>query len=112
MNKLIQWAVGQIKDSRTSAKLLWASLPHQVQAGAVVFASVAGTTLAKELQALTFGNPHFTWITLRHDIAGAGVAGMIALRAFYMFPNRDVPEQVAIPTVSANPPAVGTVPGK
>jgi hypothetical protein len=78
------------------AKAFWASLPHQVQAAVVVFATVAATTLSKELQALTFSTPHFTWITLQHDVWASCVAGFIALRAFYMFPNRNAPEQGAI----------------
>jgi len=78
MNKLLQ-----------QAKAFWASLPHQVQAGVVIFASAAGTTLGKEIQALLSGTPCFTWLCLYHDLAAAGAAGFIALRAFYMFPNRN-----------------------
>jgi hypothetical protein len=77
------------------AKALWASLPHQVQAALVVFATVASTTLGKELQTLIFGGgaAAFSWLSLKHDIAAACVAGFIAARAFYMLPNRDMPAQ-------------------
>jgi hypothetical protein len=78
MNKLIQ-----------RAKAFWASLPHQVQAGVVIFSTSAGTVLGKEMQGWAFGSPSFTWLCLRHDLGAASVAGFIALRAFYMFPNRD-----------------------
>jgi hypothetical protein len=81
MNKLI-----------ARAKAFWASLPHEVQAGVVMFATAAGTTLGKELQALWFGTGSFTWITLRHDIGMAITAGVIAVRCFYMLPNRALPE--------------------
>lgn len=101
MNKLIQ-----------SLKAFWASLPHQVQAGVVIFASAAGTVLGKELQGLSFGSPSFTWLCLRHDFGAASVAGFIALRAFYMFPNRDS-ENVLISRNSAstsNSPSTNTEP--
>ena len=68
-------------------KVFWASLPHQVQAGVAVFGSMALTTLAKEVEQLLSGNDAFTWLALRHDIAVAVMAGVVALRAFYMLPN-------------------------
>jgi len=71
------------------AKALWASLPHQVQAGVVLFTTVAGTTLAKELQAYLFGTLSFSVSSLRHDFGAACVAGFLATKAFYMLPNRD-----------------------
>jgi hypothetical protein len=95
MKKLIQRAIAQ-------SKLFWASLPHQVQAGAVVFATAAGTTLGKEVQALIFGTAHFTRSSLQHDIGAACVAGILAARAFYMFPNRD--SQPLLPIVSSTTP--------
>jgi hypothetical protein len=68
-------------------KAVWASLPHQVQAGVTVFASMALTTLAKEFEQLLSGNAAFTWLALRHDIAVAVMAGIVALKAFYLLPN-------------------------
>jgi hypothetical protein len=75
------------------AKLFWAGLPHQYQACVVVFATAAGTTLGRELQELLLGSESFTWLCLRHDLAAAAIAGAIALKTFYMFPNRTVPAQ-------------------
>ncbi len=69
-------------------KALWASLPHPVQAGITLFVSMALTTLSKELEQLLSGNEAFTWLALRHDIAAAVMAGAVAVRAFYMLPNR------------------------
>jgi hypothetical protein len=72
-------------------KRFWSSLPHQVQAGVTVFASMALTTLAKELEQLLSGNDAFTALALRHDVAVAVMAGVVALKAFYMMPNRGLP---------------------
>ena len=80
-------------------KRFWSSLPHQVQAGIIVFASMSLTTLSKELDQLLSGNDAFTWLALRHDISAALVAGAVALKAFYMFPNR------GLPPASPAPPA-------
>jgi hypothetical protein len=68
-------------------KALWASLPHQVQAGFILFGTVALTTLGKELQALIFGTESFSRSTLQHDVGFAVAAGFIAVRAFYMVPS-------------------------
>jgi len=76
-----------MKTLKQRAKAFWASLPHQVQAGAVLFATASSTTLGKELQALIFGTAHFTRSSLQHDIGAACVAGFLAVRAFYMLPN-------------------------
>jgi hypothetical protein len=76
MNKLI----GQ-------AKVLWARLPHQVQAVAILFATASATVLSKEMQALIFGTAHFTRSTLQHDLGAACMAGIFAVRAFYMLPS-------------------------
>ena len=70
-----------------------------------MFATAAGTTLGKELQALWFGTGSFTWITLRHDIGMAITAGVIAVRCFYMLPNRALPETtIASVMIIAAPP--------
>lgn len=76
MKKLIQ-----------QAKVFWASLPHEVQAGIIIFVTAAGTTLGKEFQALIFGTAHFTKSSLQHDIGMAITAGIFAARAFYMLPS-------------------------
>jgi hypothetical protein len=78
----------KLKAARDLFLGLWASLPHQVQAGFILFGTVAGTTLAKEFQALIFGTANFTRSTLQHDLGMAVTAGIIAVRTFYMFPNR------------------------
>jgi len=71
----------------TKIKKYWNKLPHELQAAAVIFTTAAGTTLAKELQALIFSSGAFTWLSLKHDIAAALVAGALAARAFYMLPS-------------------------
>jgi hypothetical protein len=84
----------------------WNRLPHQVQAGITIFATMAATTLAKELQGYLSGNQAFTWLTLRHDIAAAVTAGLLALKAFYMIPAGTQPEQLVTPPKQSqlNPP--------
>ena len=77
-----------MKNLIAQAKAFWASLPHQVQAGIILFGTAAGTTLGKELQAYFFGTAHFTRSSLQHDIGAALVAGFFAVRAFYMLPSR------------------------
>jgi hypothetical protein len=79
--------IATLKSAWAGLQELWASLPHPVQAGIVMFTTAAGTTLGKELQALWAGNEAFTWLALKHDIGAAVAAGFIALRAFYMLPN-------------------------
>ena len=69
-------------------KAFWASLPHQVQAGVILFGTVAGTTLAKELQALAFGTLSFSKSSLEHDVSMAIFAGFVAVRAFYSQPSQ------------------------
>lgn len=69
-------------------KAFWASLPHQVQAGVILFGTVAGTTLAKEVQAQIAGTLSFSVSSLEHDLGMAITAGFIAVRAFYCIPNR------------------------
>jgi hypothetical protein len=81
MNKLI-----------AKAKALWALLPHQVQAGVILFGTAAGTTLAKELQALLFGTLSFSVSSLRHDFGMAMIAGFMAAKAFYMIPSNRTPD--------------------
>ena len=84
----------------------WNSLPHQVQAIILLFATAAGTTLGKELQELFLGNEAFTWLSLRHDIAVAVIAGFAAVRMFYMFPNRSAKQPPAPPQQTSNGPQV------
>lgn len=75
MNKLIQ-----------QAKEFWSSLPHEAQAAIVVFVAAAGASIGR-----TFSDPAtacWQWMCLKHYIGGALVSGVVALRAFYMFPNR------------------------
>jgi hypothetical protein len=88
--------MNQLRKAYQLAKAFWASLPHQVQALAVLFGTAAGTTLGKELQALWFGTGSFTWITLRHDIGMAVTAGIIAVRCFYMLPSISSTADVAV----------------
>jgi hypothetical protein len=72
MNKAIEWAKG-----------VWSSLPHQVQAGAVVFASAAAT-----FAGTAFSNPGSCWtlVCIKHALGASVGAGLVALRAFYMRP--------------------------
>lgn len=65
-------------------KNFWASLPHAAQAGLVTFASAAGATIT---HAIEEGRVPNTWADCKHLIGTAIVAGLIALRAFYMLPN-------------------------
>jgi hypothetical protein len=81
-------------------KAFWASLPHQVQAAVVAFATAAGTVLGEELQALASGQQSFTVATVKHDLLAALAAGLLALRAFYMFPSR--PQQPPDPPTPVN----------
>jgi len=68
-------------------KAFWASLPHQVQAVLILFGTAAGTTLAKELQALAFGTLNFSKSSLEHDLGMAVAAGLLAVKAFYSEPS-------------------------
>jgi hypothetical protein len=82
----------------------WNSLPHQVQAIILLFATVAGTTLGKELQELLLDNEAFTWLSLRHDIVVAVIAGFAAVRMFYMLPNGTAKQLPAPPPQTSNGP--------
>ena len=73
----------------TKLKTFWSSLPHQAQAAITVFASMALTTLVKELEQSFSGNDAFTTLALRHDIAAAAMAGLVALKAFDMLPSNN-----------------------
>lgn len=64
-------------------KAFWASLPHPVQAGLILFATTAGTTLAHAIEESFC----FSTQCLKHYAASAIVAGVVAVRAFYMLPN-------------------------
>ena len=68
-------------------KAFWASLPHQVQAALILFGTVAGTTLAKEIQAYIFGTLNFSKSSLEHDVSMALFAGFVAVKAFYSQPS-------------------------
>jgi hypothetical protein len=89
-------------------KRFWSSLPHQVQALILLFATAAGTTLGKEFQELFLGNEAFTWLMFKHDIVVAAVAGVTAVRIFYMMPNRSAKQLSAQATQGGmnvpNPP--------
>jgi hypothetical protein len=88
----------------------WNSLPHQVQAIILLFATAAGTTLGKELQELFLGNEAFTWLSLKHDICVAAIAGFAAVRMFYMFPNGITKQLPAPPQqASSNPQGAAQV---
>jgi hypothetical protein len=93
---------------QTKARNFWNSLPHQIQATAIIFVTVTGTTLGKELQALIFGSGAFTWVSLKHDLVAAGVAGLCAAWAFYKIPAgttpQDLPPAVTLQPVTAQPP--------
>jgi hypothetical protein len=74
-------------------KALWAQLPHPVQALAILFVTTAGTTLTHSLES---GIVPRTWGDAKHMLGTAAVAGIVAVRAFYMLPNK--------PTAPAAPP--------
>ena len=65
-------------------KAFWASLPHAVQAIVVLFVTTAGTTIAHSIEDGVV--PH-TWADAKHMLGTAVVAGIVAVRAFYMLPN-------------------------
>lgn len=65
-------------------KNFWASLPHVVQAGVVLFVTTVGTTIAHSIEDGVW--PH-TWHDVEHMLGTAVVAGAIAVKAFYMLPN-------------------------
>lgn len=65
-------------------KAFWASLPHAVQAGAILFVTTAGTSV---VHAIEDGIVPHSWADIRHLLGTAVVAGVIAVRAFYMLPN-------------------------
>jgi len=81
-------------------KAFWASLPHQIQGAIIAFGTAAGTVLGEELQALASGQESFTGATIKKDVLSALAAGLIALRAFYMFPSR--PPQPPDPPTPVN----------
>lgn len=62
----------------------WYSLPHQLQAAIVTFVTAAGVTVT---HAIADGTVPSSWADVKH-LAGTGiVAGVAALRLFYMLPN-------------------------
>jgi hypothetical protein len=91
------------------AKAKWASLPHQVQAAIVTFATVAGATLVHAFDDAG-GRSCATWsclwgvvkiATSPHMISTAVFAGAAALKLFYMTPSR----RISLPP-APDPPAV------
>jgi len=62
----------------------WASLPHWLQAGVILFVTTAGTTIAHSIEDGIFPS---TWADVKHLAATAIVAGVVAVRAFYMLPS-------------------------
>jgi hypothetical protein len=83
-------------------KAFWASLPHPVQAIAVLFVTTVSTTVAHSIEDGIV--PH-TWADAKHMLGTAVVAGIVAVRAFYMLPNGKA--QVV---AQAKPPDAGTPP--
>lgn len=70
-------------------KLFWRSLPHQAQAAIICFVTAAVTYLHS-----VFTGPNdasFDWPSLAHDVRTAVGAGLAAVWAFYMTPNRQSP---------------------
>jgi hypothetical protein len=65
-------------------KAFWASLPHAVQAIVILFVTTAGTTIVHSIEDGIV--PH-TWADAKHMLGTAVVAGIVAVRAFYMLPN-------------------------
>lgn len=94
----------------TTLKQFWGTLPHEVQAGILLFTTSAGTVLTREFSELAMGQQAFTWLTLRHDIAGAIFAGFIAVRALYMLPNGTAQLVAQAKAENAANPAVATPP--
>lgn len=68
----------------SKAKQFWASLPHPAQAAVITFVGAAGATIT---HAIEEGRVPNTWADCKHLIGTAIVAGLIALRAFYILPN-------------------------
>lgn len=59
-------------------KAFWSALPHPVQSVLIAFGTGAGTYF--------LDNPHFT--LSKSSFGAAAVAGLAAVRAFYMLPNK------------------------
>jgi hypothetical protein len=74
-------------DRLKALQALWASLPHPVQALLLAFGTAAGTTF---IHALSEANC-YSGACLKHYAATSIAAGLVAARAFYMVPNRQVP---------------------
>ena len=72
-----------IADAQAEILAFWRSLPHQLQAMIVVFASAAATFLGGWLWD---GPSCWTWFCLKHTLGAACGAGYIAVHAFYMRP--------------------------
>lgn len=72
---------------------LWSSLPHPVQAGVVLFATAAGTSLGKVLT--DPASACWTWACIKQYIGIAIGAGIVAVKAFYMLPKGTAEKVVA-----------------
>lgn len=64
---------------------VWHSLPHQVQAIILIFASGAGPFIWK-----IYSDPNacWQWSCIKHSLSAALDAGVVSLCAFYMRPGR------------------------
>ena len=80
---------------------LWNSLPHQAQAGVICFASAAIAEGGKILS--DFPNTCISWYCAQHDLWLMVVAGVAAVRIFYMLPSHRV-AQLVISTQPPEPP--------
>jgi hypothetical protein len=74
---MLEKAVQSLKD-------FWHSLPHQAQAGLVLFVSSAATALGDA--AVTSGGQFWHWAALKSTLGAAVGAGIVAVRAFYLRP--------------------------
>ena len=72
------------------AKALWASLPHQVQALLVAFATGFAAAAAHAYEDAGF---HMSWGEVHHLLPTFIAAGVAAARILYMVPNRAVSNQ-------------------
>ncbi len=70
-------------------KAFWASLPHQVQALIVAFASGVAAAAAHAYEDAGF---HMSWGELHHLLPTFIAAGVLAARALYKVPNRQTVE--------------------
>ena len=78
------------------AKDFWHSLPPKVQATIVIGASAAGTFLGQTASQylLDPSAACWQWHCLRHTLSAAGLAGIVAAKAFYMRPGPGAPKAI------------------